>query len=87
MIAIPDIPDNIGPSMSGFLRAVKNKLEATEELCLKNYTVQQLNNLTASNYSGRLVRCTNGNAGSECLAYCNGYAWYVVELGSKVSIS
>lgn len=87
MISLPDPPDNLDPGLSEFLMAIKNKLEHPEEIELKSFTTQQLNALTAANHDGQVVRCTNGDAGDECLAYCNGRAWYVIDLGSKVSTS
>ena len=77
---LPDAPKD------EFSRAVKTKLEAFEPVKLPSYTTQQLNDTTPSMYSGYLVRCSNGNSGAECLAFCNGFKWLLVELGSEISL-
>jgi hypothetical protein len=40
--------------------------------------------LPAAN-TGKMVYCSNGAAGSPCLAYCNGTAWLRVLLGLAVN--
>ncbi len=40
---------------------------------------------TASNYTGHVVYCTDGDTGSACLAVSNGTNWKVVALGATVS--
>ena len=65
MISLPDVPQDVSLSLVNFLRAVKNKLENPEEVELKSYTVQELNDLTAANYTYQIVRCSNGDAGDE----------------------
>ena len=87
MIALPDVPDKLDQALKEFLQAVISILETAEEVQLKTYSVQELNSLTAKNHAYQVVRCTNGDAGDECVAYCNGFAWYVLELGSKVARS
>jgi hypothetical protein len=84
---IKDVPKGLSQPLEGFLQSVRLALTATQVTTLKEYTVSELNNLTASNYENALVRCSNGNAGADCLAYCNGRAWFVVELGDRVAIS
>jgi hypothetical protein len=79
-IQIPDTADR------DFLRAVKSRFETKVPLELPIYTVQHLQTLTAANYAGHVVRCSNGDAGSECLAYCDGFNWRVVQIGSNVSL-
>lgn len=56
---------------------------------LDYYTVAQLASapmLPATN-TGKLVACSNGNAGQPCLAYSNGTAWKVIALGATAAIS
>lgn len=83
-VSLPDVPDRTGKK---FDEAVKMRLETKLPYFLPSYTVQEIAVLAPANFSGALVRCSNGDAGSECLAFCNGRAWFVVELGSRVSIS
>lgn len=40
---------------------------------------------SASSHTGRIVYCTNGNAGSPCIAVSNGTNWLRIALGSTVS--
>ena len=84
IIDIPDVPERTG---SDFDRAVRERLTSEHTSKLPVFTTQYLNTLTASLYRGHLVRCSNGDAGSECLAYCDGFNWKVIQLGSNVSIS
>lgn len=37
--------------------------------------------------TGRIVRCSNGNAGVVCLAVSNGTSWLRVVFGAAVAIS
>lgn len=69
-------------------RSVKKalaKLETGEALALPSYAVAALP--AAASNSGRIVHCTNGAAGSPCLAYSNGTSWLRVLLGAAVAIS
>jgi hypothetical protein len=84
---IPDVPEKIGIDLKEFLTAVKTVLDNPEVLNLESYTVQELSSLLARNYENKVVVCSNGNAGAECLAYCNGRAWHVISLGDRISIS
>jgi len=84
IVDIPDVPDRAG---SDFDRAVREKLTSAQPVELPIYTAQQLNALTASIWRGHIVRCSNGDAGSECLAYCTGFNWKVIELGGNISLS
>lgn len=36
-------------------------------------------------YPGRIVFCSNGNAGAACLAYSDGANWRVLALGANVA--
>lgn len=80
-IAIPDAPNREG---NDFDKAVKESLETVLPLKLPIYTAQHLQGLVASQYTGVIVRCSNGNSGVECLAYCNGKIWRVIELGNRI---
>jgi hypothetical protein len=77
---LPDAPKD------EFSRAVRTKLEAFEPVRLPSYTVQQLNDTTPSMYSGYLVRCSNGNSGAECLAFCDGFKWKIIDIGNEISL-
>jgi len=83
-ITIPDLPNRTGTE---FDRAVKERLETPCPSKLPIHTVQELQALTAKNHTGYLVRCSNGNAGDECLAYCDGFKWVVVALGARISLT
>lgn len=58
---------------------------------LPSYTVAQLGASdmapTIADNAGRLVHCSNGAAGSACLAYCNGTNWLRVVFGAAVATS
>lgn len=41
----------------------------------------------AASNTGKIVYCSNGAAGSPCLAYSNGTNWLRVLLGAAVAIS
>jgi len=83
-VAIPDVPNRPGNS---FDKRVKERLETVLPAKLPVYSYQQLSKLNVNSYAGTLVVCSNGNAGNECLAYCNGRAWFAVSLGNRISIS
>ncbi len=83
-IALPDIPNRDGKL---FDKAVKERLETRAPVEIPVYTYQELSSLTASLYTGYLVRCSNGDSGDECLAYCDGFNWKVIALGSNISLS
>ena len=50
---------------------------------LKPYTVATLP--TASTHSGHIVSCTDGDAGSPCVAFSDRSNWKVIALGATVS--
>ena len=81
-LSIPSPPTRDGNDWD---RSVKSRLDAILPARLPGYTVQELNTLDAREYDGYLVRCTNGNSGAECLAFCNGRTWNVIELGSVIA--
>ena len=84
LTGIPDIPNRPGTE---FDRAVKERLEIPFPVKLPIYTVQKLQTLTAKLYPGHIVRCSNGDAGDECLAYCTGQKWVAIQLASKISLT
>ena len=84
IIDIPDVPQRDG---NDFDNAVKERLTSAHPTKLPIYTVQELEDLTASLFKGYLVRCSNGDAGSECLAYCDGFNWKAIQLGSNIALS
>lgn len=69
-----------------FEKAVKDFLENQHPARVPIYTYQDLIAANPRNYSGYIVRCINGDAGDECLAYCDGFTWQVVELKGKISL-
>lgn len=86
-VAIGNIPAGIDRGLQVFLMSIKTYLETTQASELPVYTAEQLNSTTAKINTGKLVRCSNGDTGSECLAYCDGFNWKVVQLGNTVSSS
>ena len=84
LIDIPDVPARDG---NEFDKAVKERLTSAHPVKLPIYTVQQLEVLTARLFEGYIVRCSNGDAGDSCLAYCDGFNWKVVSLGSNIALS
>lgn len=42
---------------------------------------------SAAANSGRVVRCSNGNAGQPCLAFSDGTNWKVIAQGATVAAS
>ena len=79
---LPGVPDRQG---SGFDRAVKERLEKPWPSELPEYTVQELEALTTSKYAGTLVRCSNGDRGKECLAFCDGFNWKIIWATANIS--
>ncbi|HEX7891466.1 MAG TPA: hypothetical protein VF522_19095 [Ramlibacter sp.] len=60
--------------------------DASQPFRLIQKTVAQLaSDYPAASWAGGVVYCTNGNAGSPCLAVSNGTAWLRVALGAAVS--
>jgi hypothetical protein len=52
---------------------------------LPTFTLAQLP--SAASNTGRIVRCSNGNAGAACLAVSNGTSWLRVVFGAAVATS
>jgi hypothetical protein len=83
-IAIPDVPERTGEE---FDRQVKEWIENPLPFKLPIYTYQELITVNAGLWNGYIVRCSNGDAGDECLAYCDGFNWKVIQLGSNIALS
>lgn len=83
IIDIPDVPERDG---NDFDESVKERLTSAHPVKLPIYTVQQLNLLTPITFKGYIVRCSNGDAGAECVTYCDGFNWKVITLGSNISL-
>jgi hypothetical protein len=84
---IVDIPEVEQRPGDYFDRAVRERLVNAHPLKLPIYSTQELKTLTAKLFAGYLVGCSNGDAGDECLAYCDGFNWKVVALGDNISLS
>lgn len=82
--SLPNTPERDGTE---FDKAIKERLEKPYPIELPVYTVQALEALTAKNYEGHIVRCSNGNAGAECLAYCNGRRWKMIPVDNYISLT
>lgn len=55
---------------------------------LSSYTVAELtDDYPASSHPNAIVYCSNGDAGSPCLAVSNGTAWKRIALGATVAAS
>ena len=83
-VSIPDIPKRDGAE---FDKAIKERLTVAVPIELPIYTAQVLQSMTPSVYPHHIVACSNGDAGGECVAYCNGRAWFVVALGNRIAMS
>ena len=81
---IVDIPD---VESSDFNLAVKERLVNAHPVKIPMFTYQYLMELDAGLFAGYLARCSNGDAGDECLVYCDGFNWKVISLGSNISLS
>ena len=82
---LPNPPETKDANLNSFLWAIKNRLESPYPLHLGSHSVGELNALSKRQFANHVVSCSNGNAGDECLAYCDGFNWYVIELGSEIS--
>ena len=88
IIDLPEAPDrSMEQSGNEFDRAVKERLTSSHPVKLPVFTVQYLEGLTARSFKGYIVRCSNGDAGDECLAYCTGQNWKVIQLADKISMT
>ena len=83
--AIPAVPVDVNPGLLRFLQAIKVRFDTVQSTELPVYTTEELKATVARLHTGKLVRCSNGNAGAECLAYCDGLNWKIIELGATVS--
>lgn len=80
------LPDEINSSATNplILDPATGKVKLEEILNLAPQTVAQLNART-DQAQGDVAYCTDGNAGSKCIAVYDGAAWKVVALGSTIS--
>lgn len=79
------LPDTI-VSSSGqplLLAPSSGRVTIQDILKLTPKTVTQLEALTA--FEGDIAYCSNGDAGSKCIAVYNGTDWLVLSLGSAIS--
>jgi hypothetical protein len=62
--------------------------DASQPFRLIQVTVAKLAaDYPAASWTGGVVYCTNGNAGSPCLAVSNGTSWLRIALGAAVAAS
>lgn len=79
------LPDTL-TSSSGqpiLLQPSSGRVTIQDILKLTPKTVTELNALTA--FEGDIAYCSNGDAGSKCIAIYDGSAWKVISLGSTIS--
>jgi hypothetical protein len=86
LVPAANLPDSITSSSTNSLFLVPNtkRVVIQDFINLTSYTVAGLNA-----FSGRLpgdvAHCSNGAAGSPCLAYWNGTSWLRIAFGAAVS--
>ena len=82
LVPAAQLPDTLISSGSNnlVLDPGSGKVAIQDVLNLNPRTVTQLNALTSA--EGDIAYCSNGNAGSKCLAVYNGTNWLVVSIGS-----
>ena len=80
------LPDEINSSSGNALTIdpASGKLKLEEILNLKPQTVAQLTART-DQAEGDVAYCSDGDAGSKCIAIYNGTDWKVVSLGATIS--
>ena len=85
-IAATYLPDEINSSSGQdlILDPSSDKVKIEHILNLNPQTVAQLNART-DQVEGDVAYCSNGDAGSKCLAIYNGTDWKVVSLGATIS--
>lgn len=54
-----------------------------DAITLDSYAVADLPD--AADYEGKMIHCSDGNAGAACLAYSDGADWLRVLLGAAVA--
>lgn len=83
MIATIPIPD---PPGEDYERAVKSRLDAAYPAKMPVHTYQELVGISPSLFTNHMVVCSNGNSGSICLAFSDGFNWRIVEIGGNISL-
>ena len=85
-ITISQIPDELNSSSGVNLTLDPNtgKVNLEEILNLSPQTVTQLN-ARSDQAEGDVAYCSNGDAGSKCIAIYDGSNWKVVSLGATIS--
>jgi len=85
-ITISQIPDELNSSSGVNLTLDPNtgKVNLEEILNLAPQTVTQLN-ARSDQAEGDVAYCSNGDAGSKCIAIYDGSNWKVVSLGATIS--
>jgi hypothetical protein len=77
---------SISPSVKRGKQGAKAVSKALDDaIRLDSFAVAALP--AAASHTGKLVHCTNGAAGSPCLAYSNGTDWLRIVLGAAVATS
>lgn len=79
---IGDVTGNVAGAVTGPVTGPVDG-DVTGAITLPTYTVATLP--AAADNSGMLVHCSNGAAGSPCLAYSNGTDWLRIVFGAAVS--
>jgi hypothetical protein len=77
----------MGPGQASTVTRAADHLPLENVPILASYTVAELTTLTAAAYSGALVRCSDGDTGSPCLALSDGTDWLRIVLGAAVASS
>ena len=84
-ISAAQLPNNIVSDTATdlTLAPTTTRVNIEDIVNLNPKTVSQLNALTAQ--EGDVAYCSNGDAGSKCLAVYNGTAWKKIALGATIS--
>lgn len=84
-IPTAQLPDTIQSSSGNALLLQPNtgRVSIEDIILLTPQTVAELNALSA--FEGDVAYCSNGDAGSKCIAVYDGSNWKVVSLGSTIS--
>lgn len=85
VIPAAQLPDTIQSSSGNplLLQPDTGRVTIEDILLLTPQTVTELNALSSS--AGDVAYCSNGDAGSPCIAVYNGTAWKVISFGSTIS--
>ena len=85
LVPAAQLPDTIESSVGNnlILDPDTSRVAVQDIVNLNPKTVTELNALSA--IQGDVAYCSNGDAGSKCIAVYDGSAWKVVSLGSTIS--